>query len=102
MGDSKRSVKNKAKVEESICASDLHRETTYFCSHFFNSFMLSPQSNRNETQFDRQTNELRLSVFKQIGRHGGKTLTHWLTDAESTSAHVHVLINCVEVKPYLE
>ena len=33
MGDSKRSIKNKARVEGSIYASYLHRETTYFCSH---------------------------------------------------------------------
>jgi len=30
MGESKRSVKNKARVERSICATYLHRETTYF------------------------------------------------------------------------
>jgi hypothetical protein len=30
MGDSKRSVKNKAIVEGSICASYLHRETSHF------------------------------------------------------------------------
>jgi len=29
-------------------------------------------------------------------------LIHWLTDAEFKYAHVHVLINCTEVKPYLE
>ncbi|CAK8567794.1 unnamed protein product [Lathyrus sativus] len=27
---------------------------------------------------------------------------HWLTKKEIQSAHVHVLINCIEVKPYLE
>ena len=32
MGYAKRSVKNKARVEGSICASYLHRETTHFCS----------------------------------------------------------------------
>src|SRR3954470_6591893 len=31
MGDSKRSVKNKARVEGSICAHYLHRETSHFC-----------------------------------------------------------------------
>ena len=40
MGDSKRVVKNKARVEGSICTSYLHRETTHFCSHYFNNFML--------------------------------------------------------------
>ena len=102
MGDAKRSVKNKARVEGSICASYLHRETTFFCSHYFNSFMLSPHMSRNETQFQTASNDIRLSVFQECGRHGGKTLTHWLTDAELKSAHVHVLINCTEVQSYLE
>lgn len=47
MGDSKRSVKNKAKVEGSICAHYLHRETSYFWSHYFNHLMLTPRIIRN-------------------------------------------------------
>ena len=43
-----------------------------------------------------------LSVFDKQGRSSGKELIHWLTNDEKDSAHVHVLINCVEVKPYLE
>jgi len=41
-------------------------------------------------------------VFRQVGRHTGKELTYWLSDAEFNSVHVHVLINCTEVKSYLE
>ena len=100
MGDSKRSMKNKARVEGSICASYLHRETTYFCSHYFNNFMLSPRNWRNEVECQRDVSTL--SVFQQQGRHAGRESIHWLTDAEFKSAHVHVLINCTEVKPYLE
>jgi len=48
LGDSKRSIKNKARIEGSICASYIHRETTYYCSHYFKSYMLSVQSSRNE------------------------------------------------------
>jgi len=102
MGDSKRSVKNKARVEGSICATYLHRETTYFCSHYFQNFTLCPKNRRNETPWQSQTSESTLSVFKQVGRHAGKECTYWLTDAEFNSAHVHVLINCTEVKSYLE
>ena len=43
-----------------------------------------------------------LSVFDKQGRSSGKELIHWLTNDEKDLAHVHVLINCVEVKPYLE
>ena len=93
MGESKRSVKNKARVEGSICAAYLHRETTYFCSHYFKNFMLLPSNHRNDTQWQSQTFESILSVFQQVGRHAGKEATHWLTDVELNSSHVHVLIN---------
>ena len=99
MEESKHSVKNKARVEGSICAAYLHRETTYFCSHYFKNFILSPN---NETHWQNETCDSTLSVFRQVGRHAGKELTYWLTDAEFNSAHVHVLINCAEVKSYLE
>jgi len=100
--ESKRSVKNKAKVEGSICASYLHRETTYFCSHYFQNFILLPSNHRNDTQYQSETSKSTLSVFQQVGRHAGKEATHWLTDVEFNSAPVHVLINCTEVKSYRE
>lgn len=100
MGDSKRSVKNKARVEGSICASYLHREITHFCSHYFTNFTL--RNERSEMQNDCVRHPLMLSVFGQSGRHSGKESIHWLTDEEYKSAHVHVLNNCIEVKPYIE
>ncbi|XP_014493193.1 uncharacterized protein LOC106755535 [Vigna radiata var. radiata] len=100
MGYAKRSVKNKARVEGSICASYLHKETTHFCSHHFKNFMLTQQRNRNEV--DIEIERTTLSVFDQAGRHSGRESTHWLSDEELRSAHVHVLINCNEVQPYLE
>ena len=102
MGDSKRSVKNKARVEGSICASYLHRETTHFCSHYFKNFILSPQNKRNEIQAEIERDPSMLSIFNLVGRHSGKTSIHWLTQKEWNSAHVHVLINCTEIKSYLE
>lgn len=101
MGDSKRSVKNKARVEGSICAAYLHRETIHFCSHYFTNFMLTPTNNRNEIEIESERHPLALSVFCLPGRHAGKERTHWLTGEEWKSAHVHVLINCAEVSPYL-
>ncbi|WVZ23067.1 hypothetical protein V8G54_001611 [Vigna mungo] len=102
MGYAKRSVKNKARVEGSICASYLHRETTHFCSHYFKNFMLTPQSTRNEVDTETESLPTTLSVFDQPGRHSGRESTHWLSDEELRSAHVHVLINCNEVQPYLD
>ncbi|XP_022633865.1 uncharacterized protein LOC111241216 [Vigna radiata var. radiata] len=100
MGYAKRSVKNKARVEGSICASYLHKETTHFCSHYFKKFMLTPQTNRNDV--DIEIERTTLLVFDQGGRHSGRESTHWPSDEELRSAHVHVLINCNEVQPYLE
>lgn len=100
MGESKRSVKNKARVEGSICASYLHRETIHFCSHYFKHMVLSPTTRRNETENESGRLPGTLSIFCLPGRHSGKELTHYLTEAEWNSAHVHVLINCAEVKPY--
>jgi hypothetical protein len=102
MGDSKRSVKNKARVEGSICASYLHRETTHFCSHYFND--LPPTTTRNESEFgcDRR-NPLLLSVFGLPGRHGGGEMPIiYPSEQVLKAAHVHVLINCTEVAPYLD
>jgi len=102
MGDSKWSVKNKARVEGSICAFYLHRETTYFCSHYFKNFMLSPRNRRNEILVQGERCPSMLSIFNVPGRHAGKKSIHWLTQKEWNSIHMHVLINCTKVKPYLE
>jgi ABC-type cobalamin transport system ATPase subunit len=101
MGDYKRTVKNKARVEGSICMSYLQRETTYFCSHYFKTVSLYARSQRNEAA---RLNDVTttLSISNQLGRPSGKPQTHWLSDAEKRSAHVHILINCNEVKPYIE
>ncbi|XP_058774567.1 uncharacterized protein LOC131648855 [Vicia villosa] len=101
MGDSKRLVKNKAKVEGSICAYYLHRETSHFCSHYFNHMMLIPRITRNEVNVPERS-QFTLSIFGLPGRSSGKTNVQWMTEKELQSAHVHVLIICVEVKPYIE
>jgi len=64
--------------------------------------MLLPNNHRNETQWQSETSESTLLVFQQVRRHVGKEATHWLTDVEFNSTHVHVLINYTKVKSYLE
>ena len=63
--------------------------------------MLGPQHSRNEVNIESERLPSILSVFDQPGHHSGREITRWLTDEELNSAHVHVLINCKEVKPYL-
>jgi hypothetical protein len=101
MGDSKRSVKNKAKVEGSICASYLHRETIHFCSHYFKD-TLTGRSGRNEPGSESFIHPLNLSVFNLSGRQAGAENVFFPGERVLKAAHVHVLINCTEVQPYLE
>jgi hypothetical protein len=102
MGDFKRTVKNKAKVEGSICKAYLQRETTYFCSLYLKSVSLSIRSQRNEALGLNNDVTSTLSISNPPGRPSGQHQTHWLTDAEWRYAHVHILINCDEVKPYIK
>ena len=78
----------------------LHRETTHFCSHYFNFMLLC--NIRNQIAIEIERHAPMLSVFDQQGCPSAKEFIHWLTDEEKDLAHVHVLINCAEVKPYLE
>ncbi|XP_004505399.1 uncharacterized protein [Cicer arietinum] len=103
MGVSKRAVTNKARVEGSICADYIQRETTYFCSHYFKSFNLLPTTNlSNNRHLECDDLQPSLSILLKRGRPSGKSRTHYLTDNEWKSDQVHVLINCDEIKPYLD
>ena len=101
MGRYKRAVTQKARVEGSICSDYLSREISYFCSHYFKTFNLVPSSGlRNDPGGSVPC--CSLSIFNKRGRPGGSSHECYLTLEEMTSAHVHVLINTNEVKPYLE
>jgi hypothetical protein len=104
MGDSKRAIHNRAKVEGSICAVYVHKETLFFLGHYFIDRVLVTTTTRNDViDVEKDRDPLTLSVFNLPGRHAGKAIEHWMVDPkEHRSAHVHVLINCEEVKPYLE
>ncbi|CAJ2658470.1 unnamed protein product [Trifolium pratense] len=103
MGYAKRAVKNKARVEGSICATYLHHETIYFCSHYFKD-TLSSSHIRNETETSRpvRIHPLNMSIFSLPGRNGGGEKVLYPGDKVLYSAHVHLLINCNEVEPYLQ
>lgn len=102
MGDFKRSVKNKARVEGSICSSYLKREATYLYSLYFKTVSQSAKSQHNEAFAFNHGVTSTLSISNPLGRPSGQHQTHWLTKAEWTSAHVHILINCNEVKQFIK
>lgn len=96
-------VKNKAHVEGSICEAYLCQEVAYFSSYYFESHVpsLRTQSRRNE--FDIQQDEFpkTLSAFSLQGRSAGKQKGRYFTRKEVEAAHLHILLNCVEVEPYI-
>jgi len=104
MRDAKRSVGNLARVEGSICAFYLHREVTYFCSHYFESdSLLSNTTLRNDPRVSsKEDDESTFSILKKCGRPSGSNKHYYLSDDEFRFVHVHILINCNEVKPILE
>lgn len=63
MGYAKRMVRNKARVEGSIVAAYVRRETNYFISHYFNPLMLNPRNIRNEVIVESEGFQSALSVF---------------------------------------
>jgi len=43
-----------------------------------------------------------LSIFNRYGRPSGSSKDNWLIEKEYRSAHVHILINYIEVKSILQ
>ncbi|KAL3528982.1 hypothetical protein ACH5RR_008304, partial [Cinchona calisaya] len=99
----KKTVKNKAHVEGSICEAYLAQEIAYFSSHYFEPHVLCSRHRvqRNDDGVVNDERQSTLSIFNFPGRTAGKGTTRWLSDKELQAAHLHVLLNCVEVKEYL-
>ena len=97
-------VNNKARVEGSICEAYLYMETTYFCSYYFESHVPSmrTRNRRNEYDFHDEGFQPTLSIFEPQGRSIGKLDKRYLNEQEYKAAHLHILLNCVEVEPYIE
>ncbi|KAI5388881.1 hypothetical protein KIW84_074513 [Lathyrus oleraceus] len=83
MGVSKRAVTNKARVEGSICIDYIHRETNYFCSHYFNSFRLLPTTNLSNNPCSDNDDILpTMSILQSGDRPSGKSRKYFLLDKE--------------------
>ncbi len=104
MHDLKMKVSNKAHVEGSICEAYLIEETSTFCSHYFESHIphMATRVPRNDDGEQRQYDESVWSIFRYPGRPYGVSRYRYLDDNELRVATAYVLLNCKEVKPYLE
>ena len=62
------------------------------------SFIFVP---RNEEAVEQESSQTMLSIFRQHGRPAGKCVEIWLSDEDYKVAHTYVLLNCVEVAPFV-
>jgi len=100
----KKKVKNKARVEGSICESYLIEETSTFCSYYFESHVQSKLNkvDRNDDGGDVDCPDGCLSIFTHPGRPSGKEKSRYLSDEEYNAARLYVLINCDEIQPFVQ
>lgn len=96
-------VKNRARVEGSICEAYLCQETSHFISYYFESHVQSLRNRvgRNDDGGQDEGRQI-LSIFNHHGRSAGACKSRYLTDRELRAAHLHILLNCEEVQPYIE
>ena len=100
----KKKVKNKARVEGSICNVYLVEEASTFCSHYFESHVITRNRKipRNDDGGELSANEGNLRIFTYPGRSHGRATIRMLTDCELDAAHGYILLNCEEIQPFVQ
>ncbi|XP_057999181.1 uncharacterized protein LOC131178003 [Hevea brasiliensis] len=101
----KNNVKNKAKVEGSICNAYLVEEASSFCAHYFEPHVNTrhrkvPRNDDTVEHMDEHPGNL--SIFTHSGRPLGKGKVRYLTEQEFQAAQMYILLNYIEVKPYID
>ncbi|XP_057990748.1 uncharacterized protein LOC110633890 [Hevea brasiliensis] len=96
-------VKNKPKVEGSICNAYLVEEASNFCAHYFEPHVLTrdQQVPRNDDGGDDADIEGNLLIFNYLGRPYGRAKMRVLADDEYKVAQIYVLLNCLEIDTYV-
>lgn len=91
-------------MEGSICAAFLCRETSSFCSYYFEGHVRTVRSRvrRNDDEDNGPPIVPTLSVFNSRPRLSGASTKDYMSDRELDAAATHVLLNCEEVNPYIE
>jgi len=103
MGEFKRCIKNKARVEGSICAAYLARETSHFTSYYFEVGVLSSRMSVPQNDDGGISSALpTLSIFNQPSHSSGVSTQRYMSEQEMYAATLHVLLNCNEVQPFIK
>ncbi|XP_073051313.1 uncharacterized protein [Primulina eburnea] len=100
----KNTVRNKARVEGSICNAYFVKEAAIFCQHYFSESTASRRRKtgeaRESTYVDTDDSEL-LSIFRNRGKKIGAAKSRWLSNEEYHAISTYVLHNCNEIKPFV-
>ncbi|KAK9076396.1 hypothetical protein SSX86_004730 [Deinandra increscens subsp. villosa] len=108
LGLIKRRIRNKSRVEGSIAREHLVNEIATYCSLYFDS-TIETRHNREPRNFaphhpSTSSRESQLSVFvvssRRLHQKSGKR--RHMSFEELKKAHTYVLLNCVEVYPYID
>ena len=101
----KNNVKNKNRVEGSMCNACLVKEASSFCAHYFESHISTRHRKVPRNSDDGGVGEGHpgmLSIFKHASKVFGKKKKRRLDDKEYHAARTYILLNCDEVKPYIK
>ncbi|KAG8640809.1 hypothetical protein MANES_13G071916v8 [Manihot esculenta] len=94
-----------ARVEGSICNAYLVEEAAAFSAHYFEAHVMTRHRkvprNLPEFVFDDDV-QGKLSIFKCTGRTIGKEKSRYMTEDEIRAAQTYILLNCPEVKTYID
>lgn len=102
----KSNVRHKENVEDSICNAYFVENTSLFCSYYFEDHVST--MHRNVPRNDDSCRDLVyehegcLSISKHPGRAFGRSNMKFMTDKELEVARIYVLLNCSEIKPFIE
>lgn len=98
-------VKNKARVEGSICNVYLVKEASNFFSYYFESHVQTRHTNmsrNDEGVAGPSGGESILSICKLPSKALGKSEKRFLSQEEYIAATNYILLNCEEVQPYMK
>ncbi|KAI5649894.1 hypothetical protein M9H77_35899 [Catharanthus roseus] len=101
--EARKKIKNKARIEGSICNAYLVEEAATFYSHYFQPHVSTKARDtpRNDEGDQLRDGESGLSICDRQGRAYDKTTTRYLDDKEYKATTNYILLNCDEVEPYL-
>ncbi|XP_038687502.1 uncharacterized protein LOC119986883 [Tripterygium wilfordii] len=100
----KKNVKNKSRVEGSICEAYIVEETSTFASYYFEPHVTSRRTRvpRNDEGGTFNPEFPTISIFNQPGRLVGEAGRHYLTDKEYDAATLYMFLNCDIVQPFIK